>query len=197
MSSNEPPRSDDPYGSARSDSPEGSGAPPNYPQAPPVHADETSGQPGGSVDQPPSMSLAVRLMLLGAVVSLVGIVVNLLSADSVKAQVRGQMEQSGQQISQETLDSLTSVAITVGVVAGLFTIGLWLWMAWKNGQGRGWARIVATVLAGINVLFTVLSLTSGNVAPVASILSVVNLILAIVIVVLLWRKESSAFYAAT
>ncbi|MDQ3415985.1 MAG: hypothetical protein M3474_02570 [Actinomycetota bacterium] len=70
-------------------------------------------------------------------------------------------------------------------------------MAWKNGQGRSWARIVATVLAGINVLFTAFGLASGNVAPVASILSVVKLILAIVIVVLLWRKESSAFYAAT
>ncbi len=43
-------------------------------QAPPVQADETSGRPVGSVAQPPSMRLAVRLMLLGAVVSLVGIV---------------------------------------------------------------------------------------------------------------------------
>jgi len=143
------------------------------------------------------MRLAVRLMLLGAVVSLVGIVVNLFSAESVKTQLRDQLEQSSQQVTQSTFDSAYSFAIAVTVVAGLVTIGLWLWMAWKNGQGRGWARIVAAVLAGINVLFTAVGLASGNVASVASILSVVNLILAIAIVVLLWRKESSAFYAAT
>ncbi len=33
-------------------------------------------------------------------------------------------------------------------IASLVVIALWLWMARENGQGRNWARILATVLFG-------------------------------------------------
>lgn len=198
MSTSEPRHPDDAPGSGPGeDYPGGSGEPPRYPQAPPVQADEMAGGSNESVAQPASMRLAVRLMLAGAAVSLVSLVVSLVTLGSLKSQVRDQLEQRGQQVSQSTLDSAYGFAIGFVVVAGLISVGLWLWMAWKNGQGRGWARIVATVLAVFNLPSTLFAVASGNATPTASILSVINLILAIVIVVLLWRKESSAFYAAT
>jgi hypothetical protein len=42
-------------------------------------------------------------------------------------------------------------------------VGLWVWMAVKNGHGRKWARVVATVFGVINVLGFVLggALLSG------------------------------------
>jgi hypothetical protein len=69
-------------------------------------------------------------------------------------------------------------------------------MAWKNGQGRSWARIVATVLGAINVLFTLFGFTQPGMTVVTATIGVVNLILAVVIVILLWRPESSSYYAA-
>ena len=42
------------------------------------------------------------------------------------------------------------------VIGGLIAIGLWLWMAWANGRGRGWARVLSAVLFGINTLTLVI-----------------------------------------
>ncbi len=69
-------------------------------------------------------------------------------------------------------------------------------MAWKNGQGRPWARIVATVLGGLNLLSTLSAVSLGNVTGASIAVSVVGLVIALVILSLLWRKESSEFYAA-
>jgi hypothetical protein len=69
-------------------------------------------------------------------------------------------------------------------------------MAWKNGQGRSWARVVATVLGAFNVLGTLGSFTQPGATGVTVTISIVNMVLAIVILVLLWRKESSSYYAA-
>ena len=44
------------------------------------------------------------------------------------------------------------------VIGGLIAIGLWLWMAWANGKGRSWARVVAAVFFGINTLDLLISL---------------------------------------
>jgi hypothetical protein len=67
-------------------------------------------------------------------------------------------------------------------------------MAYVNGQGKSWARIVATVLGGLNVVFTLLGLRNQTAAGVA--FSLVGLLLAAGIVFLLWRPESSRFYEA-
>lgn len=165
---------------------------PAYPQAPA----ERDNQAAERQVQPSSIHTAVRLMWAGAAISLVSVVVTLFSLGSLKSQTRDQLEKSGQQVTESTVNAAYSVAIVVAVVAGLIAVVLWLWMAQKNGQGRGWARIVATVLGVINLLFTVFGFTSGNSTTFANIVSVVNLLLAIAILVLLWRKESSDFYAA-
>ena len=43
-------------------------------------------------------------------------------------------------------------AVVTSVIGGVIAVGLWLWMAWANGRGRRWARIVATVFFAINTL---------------------------------------------
>jgi hypothetical protein len=42
--------------------------------------------------------------------------------------------------------------VLAAIVPGAVVIALWLWMAQHNGQGRNWARIVATVLFGLATL---------------------------------------------
>lgn len=145
--------------------------------------------------QPSSISLAVQLMRAGAAVSVLSLVVTLLSLGDLKSQVREQLAANGQKITDEVVNASYGFAIAVGVLGSLIAVLLWLWMAWKNGQGRTWARIVATVLGVINVLSTIFTLTGGTAPIAASILAVINVVLAIVILALLWRKESSTFYA--
>ena len=44
------------------------------------------------------------------------------------------------------------------IIGALAAAGLWLWMAWANGKGRNWGRVVSAVFFGINTLDLLLSL---------------------------------------
>lgn len=78
-------------------------------------------------------------------------------------------------------------------------LALWGWMAWKNGGGRRWARTLATVLGALNVAFLAFALlvvsSDGN--PFLMSALGIEMLLAPVILVLLWRPESTDFYAAS
>jgi len=166
-------------------------APSPYPSAPP-----TGSTPAAAVPQPPSVRNAVRLMWVGAAISLISLVVTLSTLGSLKQQIRDSVRTSGQNVTQSQVDAAFAGAIVFSVVIALIAIGLWLWMAWKNGQGRQWARIVATVLGVLNVIFTLLSFVGNRATGGARILSVIDLVIAVAILVLLWRKESTDFYRA-
>ena len=59
-----------------------------------------------------------------------------------------------------------------------------------------WARVVATVLGALTVLSPVSSVAQGQMTTLNLIVSLISLVLAIAVLVLLWRKESSAYYEA-
>ncbi len=164
----------------------------------PVHPGTPAEQPGAAaaVEQPAPIRLAIRLMWVGAALSLAGLVVSLLTLDSLKSQLRDSLEKSDPNYTQSDFDALYGISVGIAVVAALIGVSLWAWMAWKNGQGRPWARIVATVLGGLNLLSTLSAVSLGNVTGASIAVSVVGLVLALVILSLLWRKESSEFYAA-
>lgn len=194
VSTIEPPRpDDDPSQPHRPATPSGMPPMPQYPQAPPP---PPGMHPYAAVSLPRSMHTAVQLMYVGAVLSLLSLVMSLTTLGSLKSQLRDRLEEDGRDVSEAVVNAGYRFAITFTAIAGIIAIALWLWMARKNGQGRQWARIVATVLGAINVISTIFSIVSGNTTLIASIITVVNLALAIVILVLLWRKESSNFYAA-
>lgn len=170
---------------------------PQYPSAPQVPY-------GGDVQQqnvpkPGSVRNAVRLMLVGAALSLVSIIVGIIAVQTLKGSAQGQM---GSDASDNVANSVASVGAIGGVVFyGVVAAVLWLWMAWKTGQGRHWARIVSTVFAGLNLIRTAM-VVLGNVAAGTSagigeiIVQVISLIVGIVVIVLLWRKDSGEFFAA-
>jgi hypothetical protein len=144
------------------------------------------------VPQPPSMLTAVRLMWVGAALSAIGIVIGIVTVDSVREQI----EDDNPSLTAEELDAAVAFGVAFGVVIGLVAIGLWLWMAWANGQGKSWARIVASVLGGLNIAFSLLGLVINPVTALSLVLTLVGLVLAAVILVLLYRPESSQFYEA-
>jgi hypothetical protein len=142
--------------------------------------------------RPATIATAVKLMYVGAALTAIGMLLTFLQVDAI----RDSIEDSDSSLSDSEVDSLVAGSIAFIVVVSLITIGLWLWMASANGNGRSWARIVATVLGGLNILWTLLGFVGGNLTPLSLVVSLINLALAGYILYLLWRPESTHFYEA-
>ena len=174
---------------------------PEYPKYPGEGSSEGGPpQPSGPAQpvggQPSSIAKAVKLMQLGAVLSLVSVVVSLLTLDTLKNTLADAMRESDPGVSQSSIDAAYSVGVVSGVLGGVVAAGLWLWMAWKNGQGRSWARVLSTVFGALNLLFTAVGFLSPGMTTVSLAFGLVNVVLAAVILVLMWQKSSTAYYNA-
>src|SRR5216683_4855027 len=124
--------------------------------------------------EPPSPVLtAVKLMYAGAVLSAIIVVVTLLTVGSVRTAIHNAYPH----YSSTRVHSAAMGLVVIEVIIWVVTMGLWLWMAVKNRVGRGWARITATVLFGL-LLFLLMWLIGLGA------------------ILMLWRKESSAYFAA-
>jgi hypothetical protein len=152
---------------------------------------------GGQVPEPrrpalpASVQNAVRLMYAGAVLSVVVLAAAVLTVGSVRTAVHNAFPS----YSASRVRSAAMVVVVTDVVVQVITVGLWLWMAVANKAGNGWARVVASVLFGLNTLLLLLSFAR----PHASIGAVLNLLIWLVglgTIILLWRKESSQYFAA-
>jgi len=138
---------------------------------------------------PPSVLNAVKLMYAGAAVSTVSLVVSLVDISGTKTAIR----KARPTLTVAQVNQLNTFIITLAIVSGVIGVGLWLWMAKANGQGRNWARILSSVLFGLATLdlFGVLSQPKtllGLVFPVLTWL------IGLGAVILLWRRDSSAFF---
>lgn len=144
------------------------------------------------LEQPSTIRTAVRLMWVGAALSLLGA----LTIFFVTDQIRDEVRTSEPSLTSSEVDSAVAVLVTFTVISGLVTVGLWLWMAIANGKGKNWARVVATVLGALNVLFTLASLGLDTANGPGLAFSFASVALAVVVLVLLYRPESSRFYEA-
>jgi predicted membrane-bound spermidine synthase len=151
----------------------------------------TSGQPQEPVRmEPPSSVLnAVRLMYVGAALSALEIVLSLVTIGSLKDAIRT----ASPTFTTDQLHAAEAVAIGSVIVGGLIGIGLWLWMAWANRKGRNWARIVSTVLFGINTLGVFFSLARPH-ASISLIFTILVWLVGLGAIVLIWNKQSAPYY---
>ncbi|HET6686517.1 MAG TPA: hypothetical protein VFH02_08350 [Jiangellaceae bacterium] len=168
------------------------GGPPAYPPMPPPppFQYEASSAAAAQATPPSSLLTAVRLMYVGAALSAIFIIIELTQSDSL----RDQIADNQPELSADELDAAVAVGTAVAVLVGLISVGLWIWMAVMNRKGRSWARVVATVLGGLNIVFTLISLTQS--VGFGTIVNMVSIVLAAAILWLLYRPESSAYYAA-
>ena len=143
-------------------------------------------------DPPRPVRIAVLLMYTGAALSAISLIVTVLSLHAIERVIRNASSTlTAQQVHNDAI-----VAVTIAVVESLIAIGLWLLMAWGNNNGQNWARIVATVLFGLNTLFLLLSFVRATVS-VSLAFSVLVWLIGLGAIVLLWRKESSEYFALT
>jgi len=70
-----------------------------------------------------------------------------------------------------------------------------VWMALMNKAGKSWARIVATVLFGLDTLFLLLGVVRAG-AAASSVVSILIWLIGLGTVILLWRKDSSEYFTA-
>jgi hypothetical protein len=148
-----------------------------YPQ-PPLYG----AGPGVTPPLPDSMKRAVWLMWAGAGLSIVYSVVNgVLSNDMLSVQTT-------------TTPAFRGGYVSGAVVGALLQAGLWLWMLWKVRAGRSWARVLSTVFFGIMCLLFVLLLAVGP--AVIKILITVYFFVALSALIMLYQRESSAFFSA-
>jgi hypothetical protein len=151
--------------------------------APPPFPD---GEPGPRSQPPSSILNAVRLMYVGAALWALGFIVGLLTQGSLRDDIADQ---------NPDLDAGELDAVVTGfVVFGLLSVGLWIWMAETNRRGRKWARIVATVLGGLNIVLTLYRLTQST-GP-GTFLDIIMVALAATILWFLYRPESNQYYDA-
>ncbi len=169
------------------------GQPPSGPPAwsGPAGGDPAYGQPAAKPEPPQTIMNAVKLMYVGMGLSLLGLLFTFSSTD----QIRDAVEEADTGLSASEVDAAVNTAIGVAVFVGLIGVALWLWMAIKNKQGRSWARVVATILGGLNIVFTLFSLTSSG-SGLNMIINLVTIALAAVILWFLYRPDSSEYYAA-
>src|SRR5690625_2044653 len=169
--------------------------PPGYQQPPaygqPPAFDPTAAGYGQPVQAPKSILNAVKLMYVGAALSVLGVILGFATAGAIEDDLR----QQNPVFTDAEIDAGMNFVIGFTVVIALIGAALWIWMAIMNKKGRSWARTVATVLGGLNILFTLLSFAQG--ASGASLISnLISLALAGGILFLLYRPESSDYYAA-
>jgi hypothetical protein len=142
-------------------------------------------------DRPPApapVQNAVKLIYVGAAVNTIYMIVALVTIRDIK----GELRRLDHKLTASQINSEANFFIVTTVVFGIVITALWLWMAWANREGRHWARVTSTVFWFL-WLFYVLN-TVTRVPSIGIIFPALELAAGLGAVILLWRKESGAFF---
>jgi hypothetical protein len=167
-----------------------------YPGGGGIAGRRTSGDQ--DLPMPPSLRRAVRLMWAGAGLALLGTIVTLVLSGRIKTEVFNAARKNdaiarrsgrtGYTIPQ--LHTVASVTFAALVAAGIISILLWVWMAWANNRGSGWARIIASVLFALITVEVVLARSRSSVSFLFILL---EWVIGLVAIVLLWQRDTTAY----
>lgn len=148
------------------------------------------GQAPPSQPMPSTIQYAWILMIVTAVIGVISAI--LLIADKNKFIDQVRKNSPGKTTAQynTTYNAAVAFVLVVGIVFGL----LYVFFAWKIRQGRGWARIVVTVLLVLGILGGISNVASSNYGGLAKVLGVIGLLLDIAVLVLVWLRPSSDYF---
>jgi hypothetical protein len=153
----------------------------------------SSGKPV-EVERPPApkpVLQAVKLMYAGAAISTVSLIISLADIGGIKAAIK----KAHPSYTASEISGDNRFIIGLAVVSGLLGIGLWLWMARANNQGKNWARILSTVLFGLATLDLV-GVFSEPQTAIGLVFPVLTWLVGLGAVWLLWRPDSTSFFKA-
>jgi ABC-type transport system involved in cytochrome bd biosynthesis fused ATPase/permease subunit len=156
----------------------------------------------GTAERPPKPSTlrnAVRLIWAGGALSLIGVIITLSFSGRIKTAVTNAAIKSNKtataahKLTPAQIHSLANATVTLLAVFGVIGVLLWAWMAWANNRGSAWARIVATVLFGLNTIALFLELGRASVSLITVVL---GWLIGLGAIVLLWNKQTSQYINA-
>ncbi len=155
----------------------------------------TSGQQQQPILQRPapprSILIATRLMYAGAALNAIGLIVTIAVIHAIRTAIRNDFPHyTATQVHRAEVYYVVLIAIVA-----ILAIGLWLWMAWANKAGKSWARIVSAVLFGLDTLGFVTSFAQAR-GSVSLLFAGLVWLVGLAATVLLWQRDSSAFYQA-
>jgi hypothetical protein len=149
--------------------------------------------------QPPGpVRLATYFMYGGAVLSLLNGLLVALTIASYRTAIR----RAFPRYTDTRVHEAAAAGVTISVVLALVEICLWLGLAWACRAGKGWGRMTGTVLFVLNtVLLAVPLLVRANSGvpahvTIGTLLTVLIWLAGLGAVVMLWRRESSAYFTA-
>jgi len=141
---------------------------------------------------PASVHLAVRLMYAGAVASVLNAGVDVATVSATRRAIVKLAGPAG-----AGAPGRLSHALVGGFVAdGLIGVALWLLIAWGCRNGMAWGRILGTIVCVIATVDLVVILATGLLSVPARLGWAVVWLLGLIVIVLLWRRDSSAFFRA-
>lgn len=148
--------------------------------------------------QPPSLRNAVRLMWAGAALALLSVIISVAFSGKIKTAVTNAALKANATnrtngktvLTASQIHTLANVTVVVLVIAGLIGVLLWVWMAWANNRGSGWARIIASVLFALITVEVVLARSRSSVSFLVILL---EWVIGLVTIVLLWQRETTAY----
>jgi hypothetical protein len=146
-------------------------------------------------EPPRSVQNAVKLMYVGAAISLLTLIIGLATVGGMKSAIQKAAIRSGKPLTTAELHTAETVGVALVIIIGLIGIGLWVWMARANGAGKSWARVVATVLFALDTLSVLLGIARPN-SLGTKIFDLLIWLVGLGAIVLLYQRESSAYFTA-
>lgn len=140
---------------------------------------------------PPAVRRASQVMYVGAAASLIGIAVDFTQWGAIKDQIA----RRNTTMTPDKLAAAQHLEIGVLIAGGLIAAALWVWMAQSNKAGKSWARVVATVLFGIDTLSQFVGAVASP-GGIGRIYGLVVWVIGLVAIVLLWQRPATAFFKA-
>jgi len=137
--------------------------------------------------RPRAVRAAVTLMLAGAAAELAALITVVVTSGAVRAAVAARYPAAADAV------MVRQVSVLVGAPVA---IGMWLWLAWANGKGQDWARMISAACFGLITLSVMAALAQDAAifAPADLIGAAVVWAIGLVSVVLIFTPAAGRYY---
>jgi len=164
---------------------------PAFIPAPAASRPNPPGTPGSERPvPPPPMINAVRLMYVGSALAAVSVIAAITTAAALKAGIRPQYAAA-----HGGLGAAAAGALAVTIVGGLISIGVWLAMARRTRRGRPRVRVLSLIFFILHSLTVASTYSRGLLTHATWIAGLAEWGVGLAIIVLLWDRRSSAYFA--
>ena len=150
-------------------------------------------EPSSRPPIPQSVSRAVQIMYVGAAASIIGIVIDMTTLSSTKAEII----KRSPNLTPTQVTNAEHFAVGLFIVSGLIGAALWLWMAQSCKAGKGWARIVSSVLFGIETISVLAGAAAVASGGAVRIFGIIVWLIGLAAIILLWQRPSTQYFKGT